>query len=118
MLASPAIAAPKVIINRSSQLYTVIDNGVMIKTGRVSTGRKTHPTPVGIFTIHAKYKSVMSEKYRVPMVNAMFFKGTKYAIHQGQLPGYPASHGCVRLSKADAKQLYSLLPIGTTVTIQ
>lgn len=118
LIPSIATAVPEVVITRSSQTYAVIDDGTVIKSGRVSTGKKGYSTPAGRFTIHSKYRSIRSFKYKVPMVNAMFFRGLKYAMHQGVVPGYPASHGCVRLPKSDAHHLFNLLPVGTTVVIR
>lgn len=118
LFASSAMALPEIIINRATQSYTVVDKGEVIKTGRTSTGKHGYRTPAGRFVIHSKYRIIRSFKYKVPMVNAMFFRGLKYAIHQGVVPGYPASHGCVRLPKSDARHLFVLLPVGTTVVIR
>jgi lipoprotein-anchoring transpeptidase ErfK/SrfK len=52
------------------------------------------------------------------MKYVMLFKGNKYALHRGVVPGYPASHGCVRLPGSDAAYLYKNMPIGTTVIVR
>jgi lipoprotein-anchoring transpeptidase ErfK/SrfK len=52
------------------------------------------------------------------MKYTMLFKGSLYAIHQGVVPGYPASHGCVRVPAKDAQYLFSTIPLGSTVTIK
>lgn len=118
LFASPAMALPEIVINRAEQSYTVIDNGKIVKTGRVSTGKPGHSTPAGRFTIHAKYTSVKSQRYKVMMKYTMLFKGSLYAIHQGVVPKYPASHGCVRVPAKDARYLFSTIPIGSTVSIK
>jgi len=118
LLAPSAMALPEIIINRATQSYTVIDNGKVIKTGRTSTGKPGYRTPSGRFSIHAKYTKVRSAKYGAMMKYSMFFKGSLYAIHQGVVPGYPASHGCVRVPAEDAQYLFSSIPIGTTVVIK
>lgn len=118
LLSSTVSAAPEIIIDRSNQTYTVINDDKVIKKGRVSTGKKGHQTPSGRFVIHTKYRAVKSQKYNAPMPYAMFFIGSLYAIHQGHVPNYPASHGCVRVPKKDAQHLFSLIPIGTTVVIK
>jgi lipoprotein-anchoring transpeptidase ErfK/SrfK len=118
LFASPAMALPEIVINRATQSYTVIDNGKVIKTGKTSTGKRGHSTPAGRFSIHAKYTKVRSVKYKVWMKYTMLFKGSLYAIHQGVVPGYPASHGCVRVPAKDAQYLFSTIPLGSTVTIK
>lgn len=118
LFASTVSAMPEIVIDRANQTYTVIDDGNVIKKGRVSTGKAGHTTPSGQFTIHAKYKSVESKRYKASMPYAMFFIGSLYAIHQGIVPSYPASHGCVRVPKKDAQYLFSSIPTGTKVTIK
>lgn len=118
LFASTVSATPEIVINRANQTYTVIDDGNVIKKGRVSTGKVGHTTPSGRFSIHAKYKIVRSQRYTAPMPYAMFFRGSLYAIHQGIVPNYPASHGCVRVPKKDAQYLFSSIPTGTKVTIK
>lgn len=113
-----ALSAPEIVVNLAKQSYTVIDNNKLIKTGKVSTGKSGHRTPVGRFTIHAKYTNVFSKKYKANMRHAMFFIGSLYAIHQGVVPGYPASHGCIRVSAKDASYLFSTLPIHSRLTIK
>lgn len=113
-----ALSAPEIVVNLAKQSYTVIDNNKLIKTGKVSTGKSGHRTPSGHFTIHTKYANVMSKKYKAPMNYAMFFIGSLYAIHQGVVPGYPASHGCIRVPAKDASYLFGVLPIGTHLTIK
>lgn len=118
LLSSSAMALPAIVVNRADQTYTVIDDGKVVKKGRVSTGKPGYRTPTGRYSIHAKYTKVRSEKYRVIMRYTMLFKGSLYAIHQGVVPGYPASHGCVRVLEKDARYLFSSIPIGSTVLIK
>lgn len=116
--ALPAMALPEIVINRATQSYSVLNAGKVIKTGIVSTGKPGHTTPAGRFTIHSKYTIVKSQRYKARMPYAMFFKGSLYAIHQGVVPRYPASHGCVRVPARDAKDLFASIPVGTTVFIK
>jgi lipoprotein-anchoring transpeptidase ErfK/SrfK len=118
LFASTAMALPEIVVNRSNQSYTVIEDGKVIRAGRASTGKLGYRTPAGRFSIHAKYTKVRSAKYKVIMKYTMLFKGSLYAIHQGVVPGYPASHGCVRVPAKDARYLFSSLPIGSTVLIK
>lgn len=118
LFTTSAYSQPEIIVDKSKQSYFVIENGKTIKTGRVSTGKAGHSTPTGKFSIHSKFFKVRSAKYNAMMKYTMLFKGSLYAIHQGVVPGYPASHGCVRVPEKDAIYLFSSLPIGTIVTIK
>jgi lipoprotein-anchoring transpeptidase ErfK/SrfK len=118
LISSAAQAEMSIMIDKHTQSYQLFDNGNLIKKGKVSTGRKGHETPSGVFTITKKFPMVISIKYDAPMPNALFFKGRKYAIHQGRLPGYPASHGCVRVSKNDSEYLFNMLDVGSVVVIR
>ncbi len=92
----------------------------------VSTGKKGHPTPKGIFRIDRKDKNHRSSLYKshgkpCPMKWAMRFaikNGVGYWLHAGRVPGYPASHGCVRLPTWGAKKLYRWLPVKALVVIK
>jgi lipoprotein-anchoring transpeptidase ErfK/SrfK len=117
-LSVPAYANPTIIVSKAQQSYSIVDNGKIIKRGKVSTGKKGYPTPSGSFVIHTKVDRAYSKKYRSWMNYVMLFKGNKYALHSGVVPGYPASHGCIRLTKNDAIYLYKSAPIGTTVIVR
>lgn len=118
LFSSAALAVPEIVIDREKQTYTVTDGNRIIKTGKVSTGKAGHRTPAGSFTINVKRRSVKSKRYNAQMPYAMFFIGSLYAIHQGKVPGYPASHGCVRVPGKDASYLFASLPVGTHLTIK
>lgn len=117
-LSVPAYAVPTIVITKASQSYTVVNDSVVIKKGRVSTGKRGYSTPSGTFVIHTKVNKAYSKKYKAWMKYVMLFKGNKYALHRGVVPGYPASHGCVRLPGSDAAYLYKNMPIGTTVIVR
>lgn len=117
-LSAPVVAAPSIIVTKSTQSYSVVDRGTVIKRGKVSTGKQGYSTPSGSFVIHTKVPRAYSQKYRAWMKYAMLFKGRKYAIHSGVVPGYPASHGCIRLPRSDAAHLFKILPVGTTVVVR
>jgi lipoprotein-anchoring transpeptidase ErfK/SrfK len=76
-----------------------------------------HKTPKGSFVIHAKEINAYSETYKADMPFCCWFSGYEYAIHAGYLPGYPASHGCVRLTAKNAQWFYQWARIGTKVII-
>ncbi len=99
-------------IDLSSQRMKVYQNGRLKYVWKVSTARRGYRTPLGTYRPTRMYKRYFSKKYyNSPMPNAIFFRGG-YAIHgtnaERQL-GRVASHGCVRLSRKNAKKLYALV---------
>ena len=117
------IYASKLIkINLSKQKIYAIENGDIVFSGNVSTGKEGHRTPRGTFKIIDKEKFHISNKYpepnggaKMPFMHRLTNSGL--AIHQGYLPGYPASHGCIRVSKSTAKKLWSWTREGIKVKI-
>lgn len=97
--ASIAPAGPiMVVINLKTQLAFVYRNGVRIGVTTVSSGKPGKKTPTGIFTILQKNKDHKSNLYNnapMPYVQRLTWDGI--ALHAGNLPGYPASHGCIRM---------------------
>src|ERR1700756_5778179 len=107
-----------VIVSLPEQEMYVYRNGVRIGRSTVSTGKKGHTTPTGMFTILQKKVSHESSIYKgAQMPHMQRLTWTGIAMHAGHLPGYPASHGCVRLPIDFAAKLYSVTGIGSTVII-
>lgn len=107
-----------VIVSIPEQSMFVYRNGVRIGRSTVSTGAKGHPTPTGIFTIQQKkvdHESSIYKGAKMPYMQRLTWDGI--AMHAGRLPGYPASHGCVRLPVDFAEKLYSVTTNGTTVIV-
>src|SRR5437899_12059863 len=97
----------------------VYRNGVRIGQSTVSTGTKGHVTPTGMFTIRQKkvlHESNICKGAKMPHMQRLTWTGI--AMHAGHLPGYPASHGCVRLPVDFAEKLYSVTSMGTPVVIE
>lgn len=107
-----APAAVHVVVDVSSQSMSVRVNGWSYSNWRVSTGRQGYYTPRGSFSVKRMAKTYYSRKYdNAPMPHSIFFHGG-YAIHATYATkalGRPASHGCVRLSPANAARLFSLV---------
>ena len=106
------------IVNVSTQRAVLFRNGVPIAATTVSTGRPGHATPTGVFTILQKqveHHSSIYDNAPMPFMQRLTWQGV--ALHAGNLPGYPASHGCVRLPAAFAKLLYKATKVGMTVVI-
>lgn len=106
-----------IIASIPRQLVHVYRNGVLIGVATCSTGKPGNSTPAGMFTVLNKYKDHRSSKYGDPMPNTLRLTQKGVALHGGELPGYPASHGCVRLPLDFADRLFELTPLGTPVVI-
>src|SRR6201987_5989719 len=107
-----------ILISVPQQEMHVYRNGIMIGRSTVSTGSKGHETPGGVFSILEKQQSYRSKKYNdAPMPNMQRLTWTGIAMHSGQLPGYAASHGCVRLPYDFSQQLFATTNSGGTVII-
>jgi lipoprotein-anchoring transpeptidase ErfK/SrfK len=99
-------------VDISRQTMTVIKNGRVIRRWPVSTGRKRYRTPIGSYRPTRMHVYWESRKYnRSPMPHSIFFRGG-YAIHgtyEVRSLGRPASHGCIRLHPANARELFRLV---------
>lgn len=107
-----------IVISLADQRAYVYRGGRLVAASTVSTGSDGHETPSGEFTILQKkpfHRSNLYSNAPMPWMQRLTWDGI--AIHAGHLPGYPASHGCIRLPKAFAKQLYDLTRLGGSVSI-
>jgi hypothetical protein len=107
-----------IIVSVPEQTLYVYRNGVRIGRSTVSTGKPGHVTPTGVFTVLEKEVHHRSNLYHgapMPYMERVTWGGV--ALHAGQLPGYPASHGCVRLPMDFAEKLYTVTQKGTTVIV-
>jgi hypothetical protein len=107
-----------VLVSLPDQLLYVYRNGVRIGRSTVSTGKSGKSTPTGVFTVLQKkvqHESSIYKGAQMPHMQRLTWSGV--AMHAGNLPGYPASAGCVRLPVDFAANLYSITTIGTTVII-
>jgi hypothetical protein len=107
-----------VIVNLQTQRLIVFRNGAPIGASTVSSGTKGHETPTGVFTILQKNKEHYSKTYNnAPMPNMQRLTWKGIALHAGNLPGYPASHGCIRLPPKFSALLFGATSVGMTVVI-
>lgn len=107
-----------VIVSLATQKAYAYRNGVPIGISTVSTGSNGHATPTGVFTVLQKDADHVSNVYKdaqMPFMQRLTWGGI--AMHAGNLPGYPASHGCIRLPPAFAKLLFGITRLGITVVI-
>src|SRR5436305_2641325 len=107
-----------IVASVTEQVAYVYRNGIGIARSSVSTGRLGHPTPIGVFTILEKEVHHTSSIYKgaeMPYMERATWGGI--ALHAGDLPGYPDSHGCVRLPLEFSKLLFGVTMKGATVII-
>jgi lipoprotein-anchoring transpeptidase ErfK/SrfK len=99
------------------QFFGAYEKGILSFWGPISSGKRGKNTPPGKFFVHYKQRFKKSLKYDdAPMPFSINFnKG--YFMHQQSLPGYPASHGCVRLLEVDAQRLFYWVKLGDPVTL-
>lgn len=90
----------------------------VIFSSRVSSGKSGFRTPKGSFVITDKHRSHNSTIYGSSMPYFQRLSCSAFGFHSGNCPGYPASHGCIRMPYSAAKKLFSLTPVGTRVVIQ
>src|SRR5687768_16969561 len=107
-----------VYVDLDRQQATVYRNGIRIAVSTISSGKPGFETPRGVFTILEKDEDHRSRTYDnapMPFQQRLTWRGV--AMHAGNLPGYPASHGCVRLPLEFAKRLFTVTEMGGTVVI-
>ena len=135
-----------ILVRKSAQEAELYKGGALIAVAHISTGREGYETPVGRFRVFRKDRDHRSSLYgdyvdaddRIVQANVDVRKGRRppyahflgapmpfflaftpgYGLHAGHLPGYPASHGCVRLSYWKARQFFNEARVGTPVVVK
>ena len=122
LYATSIYAYKSIDIDLSNQRLYAKENGKIVFSGAISSGNSEHPTPRGVFRVIEKDRYHVSSKYpepnggaKMPYMHRLTKSGI--AIHQGYLPGYPASHGCIRVSKSTAKKLWNWSHRGIKVRV-
>jgi len=126
----PATGKAKfILVDLKRQFVGLYECGYLKASFPISSGRSSrgpngenYKTPTGNTKVRAKHIDAVSSKYPepdggAPMPYAVGFRGNGYFMHGGDLVGYPASHGCVRLLLEDAKQVYAWAKIGIPVSV-
>jgi hypothetical protein len=108
----------RIEISLSSQRAAVIKDGVSIFNTVISTGRSGFDTRTGDYLITDKDRNHRSTIYKVDMPYFMRLSCLDFGMHEGAVPNYPASHGCIRLPGEAARKLFAEIPIGTLVTVK
>jgi L,D-transpeptidase catalytic domain len=108
----------QVVIAVNSQRLTLYSNGVPVAHSMVSTGVPGHSTPTGVFSVIQKERFHRSNIYSdapMPFMQRITWSGV--ALHEGVVPGHPASHGCIRMPGAFARQMWATTKLGLRVII-
>ncbi len=107
-----------IVISKKSQNMFVFSDGALWASTPISTGKRRHETPSGVFPILQKHKLHRSNIYSgapMPFMQRLTWSGI--ALHAGWVPGYPASHGCVRVPRAIAQSLFELTKASATTVV-
>jgi len=108
----------RIVISLSAQQARMYDaSGREVFTTKVSTGRKGYATRTGDFVITDKNRTWTSTIYHASMPYFLRLSCSDFGLHQGYVPGYPASHGCIRVPAGKAAELFRLTAPGDRVQI-
>jgi lipoprotein-anchoring transpeptidase ErfK/SrfK len=105
-------------ISIDQQKLKLYDANGLFAESPISTGMRGHPTPMGVFSVIQKEKLHHSNIYSgapMPFMQRITWSGI--AIHAGVLPGYPASHGCIRMPMAFAMKMWNWTKMGARVVV-
>jgi len=108
----------RMVVDLQAQRLRVYRDGKLAGISTISSGRPGHETPTGEFSILQKARQHRSNVYHgasMPWMQRLTWDGI--ALHAGVVPGHPASHGCVRLPAAFARQLFSMTRTGDIVVV-
>ena len=110
--------AVSILISLPGQIAYIYRDGVLIAASTISTGKRGKSTPAGEFTILQKREFHRSNLYsNAPMPFMQRLTWTGIALHAGVLPGYPASHGCIRFPREFARRLFEITELGGQVSV-
>jgi len=123
IISSTLLYAEKfILIDLGLQKGYAYENGDLVMSGRVSTGKKEYRTPTGYYTILEKKRYHKSNLWPkpdggAPMDFMLRLTNTGIAMHLGVVPKWPASHGCIRLKNGFAQNLWKWATVGTQVEV-
>ena len=117
--AAPAEGEPRIVVDLLTQMTYVYRGEKLLGASSMSSAKTGHITPYGYWTILEKRPFYRSKKYdNAPMPWMQRIDSYGIAFHGGANPGYPASHGCIRLPMKFAEKLYGLTSVGSKVIIE
>lgn len=107
-----------ITVSLRRQRVSVWDKSGLMMEAPISSGKLGTPTPTGVYSILQKNRVHYSNLYdSAPMPNMQRITWSGVALHAGALPGYPASHGCIRLPHGFSKRLFDVTQMGTRVIV-
>src|SRR5262249_35381903 len=108
----------QMVVSTGGQHATLYANGVRIEQTKVSTGTPSKPTPHGVFSVIEKDRYHRSNLYGdAPMFYMHRLTWSGVAMHEGMLPGYAASHGCIRMPTSFVSRLWQITKLGMRVVV-
>ena len=108
----------QLMVSINDQRAVLYSNGVRVADTKVSTGTSSHPTPTGVFSIIQKNRCHRSNLYgNAPMFYMHRLTWSGIALHEGHLPGYAASHGCIRMPTEFVSRLWNMSKLGMRVVV-
>ena len=108
----------QLVVSLGDQRAVLYSNGIRVAETKISSGTASHPTPTGVFSIIQKNRWHRSNIYsNAPMYYMHRLTWSGIALHEGVLPGYAASHGCVRLPTDFVSRLWNVSRMGMRVVV-
>ncbi|MCH8615661.1 L,D-transpeptidase family protein [Sphingomonas sp. SM33] len=115
----PKEGDPKIVVDLVTQTAYAYRGDVLVGAASISSAKTGMVTPLGFWKIQEKRPMYRSKKYgNAPMPFMQRIDEYGIAFHGGNNPGYPASHGCIRMPMKFAEKLYGLTKLGTEVVIE
>ena len=105
-------------IDLAAQTATLTRDNTTVSSVPISSGKRKFETPTGEYVVTNKHRHWKSTLYGASMPFYLRLSCRDFGLHAGHLPGYPASHGCIRLRKKDAAEFFQQVPVGTKVVIR
>lgn len=116
---APAEGETRIVVDLLTQMAYVYRGDKLLGASTMSSAKTGHITPYGFWTVLEKRPFYRSKKYdNAPMPWMQRIDDYGIAFHGGVNPGYPASHGCMRLPMKFAEKLYAVTKVGTKVVIE
>ncbi|MEA3419180.1 MAG: L,D-transpeptidase family protein [Campylobacterota bacterium] len=111
-----------IVVDMDAQMAYAHQNDKIVMSGRVSTGKRDHPTPSGYYKILQKKRYHKSNLWPKPNGGAKMdymlrLTNSGIAMHLGNVPKWAASHGCIRVQSGFAQRLWNWANVGTEVYI-
>ncbi len=115
--ADSPVSQYKIHVSLRDQRVVLWKGDKIILFSKISSGKKSTPTETGTYLVTSKHKDHTSTLFDAKMPYFMRFSCGDFGLHAGDLPGYAASHGCIRMPLRDAREFYEATPIGTLIVV-